>query len=310
LIVTLTMNPAIDRTLTVDRLAIEDRAYIRSSHETPGGRGINASHVIHSFGGRTLAIAPSGGATGERLERLLAQSGFAFAPVPIQNDIRTNLTVTDRHGVTVSLNEAGPHISRREVEQVENLVREKAAKAKWVLLCGSLPPGAPHDLYARMIAVCKRHNVPVLLDTDGEALREALEAHPTVLAPNQQEAERLLSRALLTRTHFLDAAAGIRALGAENVVLSLGSRGAVGAFADGRMVEALPPQVDAVCAIGAGDALVAAFTWSMVRGSDRNDALRWGVAAGTASAKLPGIRFASLEQATEIYQKVELRQVD
>jgi fructose-1-phosphate kinase PfkB-like protein len=72
----------------------------------------------------------------------------------------------------------------------------------------------------------------------------------------------------------------------------------------------LPPQVDAVCAIGAGDALVAAFTWSMVRGSDRNDALRWGVAAGTASAKLPGIRFASLEQATEIYQKVELRQVD
>jgi 1-phosphofructokinase family hexose kinase len=303
------MNPAIDRTLTVDRLAFEDRTSIRSSHESPGGRGINASHVIHSFGGKTLAIAPSGGVTGGRLVKFLATSGFAFAPVPIRNDIRTNLTITDRHGVTVSLNEAGPHLSKREIRQVQSLVRQKLSHTKWLLLCGSLPPGVEAGFYADLIELSRRNSVPVLLDTDGEALRHGLEARPAVVAPNQQEAERLLSRALLTRAQFLEAAAALRDMGAENVVLSLGSRGAVGAF-QGRVVECLPPRVDSVCPIGAGDALAAAFTWSMVKNGDCDDALRWGVAAGTAKARLPGIRFATMEQTREIYQKVELRRVE
>jgi fructose-1-phosphate kinase PfkB-like protein len=98
-------------------------------------------------------------------------------------------------------------------------------------------------------------------------------------------------------------------MGPETVVLSLGSRGAIGAFADG-LYEALPPRVDAVCPIGAGDALTAAYTWSMTRKHNSPDALRWGVAAGTASARLPGMSFASLEQTQEIYKHVELRRAE
>jgi fructose-1-phosphate kinase PfkB-like protein len=98
-------------------------------------------------------------------------------------------------------------------------------------------------------------------------------------------------------------------MGPESVVLSLGSRGAVGAFADG-MVEALPPRVDAVCPIGAGDALSAVFAWSMTRGQDLADSLRWGVAAGTASARLPGMNFASLAQTEDVYRQVEVRRVE
>jgi fructose-1-phosphate kinase PfkB-like protein len=135
-----------------------------------------------------------------------------------------------------------------------------------------------------------------------------LEAKPTVATPNQQEAERLLSRALLTRTHFLEAAERIHAMGAETVLLSLGSRGAVAAFGGG-MVEAVPPRVDAVCPIGSGDALAAAYTWSMVRKDDIPDAVRWGVAAGTASSRLPGMRFATLPQTEEIYRQVDVRRV-
>src|SRR5207248_3436290 len=108
-----------------------------------------------------------------------------------------------------------------------------------------------------------------------------IEERPTVVMPNHQEAERLLGRTLLTRTHYLEAAERIRAMGPETVVLSLGSRGAVGAFEDGLM-EALPPRVDALCPIGAGDALAAAYTWAIQRKSEASDALRWGVAAGTA----------------------------
>ena len=149
-----------------------------------------------------------------------------------------------------------------------------------------------------------------MLDNVGTWIpREGIEEQPTVVTPNQQEAERLLGRTLLTRSHCLEAATQIRAMGAESVVLSLGSRGAIGAFPDG-LLEGLPPRVDAVCPIGAGDALTAAYSLSCNRKRSHAEALRWGVASGTASARLPGMNFASLAQAEEIYRQVEIRRVD
>ncbi|HEY1342652.1 MAG TPA: 1-phosphofructokinase family hexose kinase [Bryobacteraceae bacterium] len=309
MIVTLTVNPAIDRIISVDRLAFEDRAYINSTGESAGGRGINASSVIHSFGGETVAILPSGGVTGKRLEQHLSGSGFRVFVVPIQNDTRTNLTITDRHGLTVNLNEPGPKVTADEITRIEQAVREALPTASWLMVCGSLPPGAPSSLYARLIGVARRKKVKTLLHADGEALHEGIEAKPTVVTPNQHEAERLLGRTLLTRTHYLEAAERIRTMGPESVVLSLGSRGAIGAFREGLM-EAVPPRVDAVCPIGAGDALSAAYTWSMKRKENPAEAMRWGVAAGTAKALLPGMTFASLAQAQDMYRQVELRRVE
>jgi len=309
LIVTLTVNPALDRTLSVDRLAFEDRAYIESRSESPGGRGINAACVIHSFGGQPLAIFPSGGKNGKCFEELLCVYGYATVAVPAGHEIRTNLTITDRQGLTVSVNERGPQLGKAEVDRLEKAVQKSLDGAAWLMLCGSLPPGVPSDFYARLIAMARRKKVKTLLDTDGDALREGIEAAPTAVAPNQQEAERLLNRALVTRNHFLEAVARIRAMGPETVVLSLGSRGAMGAI-EGAIVEALPPRVEVLCPIGAGDALAAAFVWAMERKDEFTDALRWGVATGTASATLPGLRLASLDQAKEIYRQVEVRRIE
>jgi 1-phosphofructokinase family hexose kinase len=300
------MNPAIDRTISVDRLAFEDRAYINSSGESAGGRGINASSVIHSFGGDTTAVFTSGGTSGKRLEELQSGAGYRILVVPIERDIRTNLTITDRHGLTVNLNEAGPFLSKAEVARVEKAVRGTLDGAAWLLLCGSMPPGVPASFYAKLISVARQKKVKILLHASGEALRLGIEARPTVSTVNQPEAERLLGRTLLTRTHYLEAAHRMRAMGAESAVLSVGSRGAVGAFANG-LVEALPPRVDSVCPIGAGDALTAAYAWAMTRKASHADALRWGVAAGTASARLPGMTFATLPQTQEIYRQVEVR---
>jgi 1-phosphofructokinase family hexose kinase len=309
LIVTLTVNPAIDRVICVDRLAFEDRAYVKSSRECAGGRGLNASYVVHAFGGETVAVLPSGGDSGKRLEGYLGGCGFGVVVVPIRNAIRTNLTVTDKHGLTVNVNEAGPTLEKAEVAAVERAVREALGTASWLLMCGSLPPGVPAGFYGKLISMARRKNVKTLLHADGQALVEGIDAKPTVVTPNQKEADRLLSRSLLTRTHYLEAAERIRSMGAESVVLSLGSRGAVGAYPDG-LIEALPPQVNALCPIGAGDALSAAYTWAMERKPNPPDALRWGVAAGTASAKLPGMSFASLAQTQEIYRQVEVRRVE
>jgi 1-phosphofructokinase family hexose kinase len=310
LIVTLTANPAIDRTLTVDRLAFEDRAYVHSTRDTAGGRGINASCVIHSFGGQSIAVFPCGGNSGKRLEQYLNGRGVPIAPVPVRNPIRTNFTVTDQHGLTVNLNETGPSLSRAEVSRLEQAVLRHLNKASWLMICGSLPPGVPPDFYGRIIAAARKRKVRTLLDADGAPLRAGIDAGPTVVAPNQQEAERLLGRTLLTRTTCLEAAEDIRALGAEMAVLSIGSRGAIGSLPGG-IYEAVPPSVEAVCPIGAGDAMRAAFAWSMERKPDRPaDALRWGVAAGTASSRLPGMNLANLPQAEEIYHQVEVRRVE
>jgi 1-phosphofructokinase family hexose kinase len=309
LIVTLTINPAIDRIISIDRLAFEDRAYINSSRESAGGRGINVSSVVHSFGGETLAVLISGGDSGKRLQGLLAKCGYRIALVPVQNEIRTNLTVTDKHGLSVNLNEPGPRLGKAEVARVERVVRDTLDHASWLMICGSIPPGVPPAFYGKLISMARHRKVKTLLHADGDALREGIAARPTVVAPNQHEAGRLLGQTLLTRTHYLEAAERIRQLGADSVVLTLGSRGAVGAFADGLM-EALPPRVDAVCPIGAGDALMAAYAWARERRTSVAEALRWGVAAGTASARLPGMSFASLAQAREIYRQVEVRRVE
>src|SRR3954468_7325604 len=128
LIVTLTMNPAIDRTIAVDRLAFDDRAYILSSKDSPGGRGINAACVINSFGGKTLAILPAGGELAARFEQYIHECGFPVMTVPIRNDMRLNLTITDRHGLTMKLNEVGPRIDRGELASVEGTVDAHLAK--------------------------------------------------------------------------------------------------------------------------------------------------------------------------------------
>ena len=130
-----------------------------------------------------------------------------------------------------------------------------------------------------------------------------------VVSPNQEEAEHLLDTALITRSHTLEAVERMHAMGAQSVVLSLGSRGAIGLF-DGRLLEAVPPRVDVLCPIGAGDAMSAAFLWALENGEPEANALRWGVAAGTASAMQPGMNFAGLSATREMYVRIAVHPVE
>ncbi len=295
--------------MTVERLVFEDRVYITSSHDSPGGRGINAACVIHSFGGKAMAIVPAGGKSGIAFKDFLVDCGFKLVVVPVRHGVRHNLIITDQQGLTLKLNELGGRLDKTELASIEKAIRSKLDQASWFMLCGSLPPGVPASFYAELITLARKRGVKTLLDADGDALEAGVEAKPTVVTPNQQEAERLLNTTLLTHTHFVEAAVRIQRMGAEGVILSLGSRGAVGAF-DHKILEAVPPRVNAIAPIGAGDALAAAYAWAMERNNDFRDALRWGVAAGTASARLPGMRFANLEQTEEIYKQVQVRHVD
>jgi 1-phosphofructokinase family hexose kinase len=308
LILTVTINPSVDRNIEVDRLVFEDRAYILSRSDSAGGRGMNASRVLHSFGAKTLAIVTSGGVNGQRLEKLAAKSGFPVKVVPIHKESRVNLTLTDKQGLAIRLNEPGPKITPEELTRVERVVANRLESAGWLMLCGSIPPGVSSDFYTKLIHMARERKVKTLLDTDGDALLHGIEAGPAIVSPNQPEAERLLNRALITRAQFLEAATRIKAMGADAVMLSLGGRGVV-AVNESQLLEVIPPRTDAASPLGAGDALAAAYVWAAMKKKDFADCVRWAVAAGTATAMQPGLGFANLEQTKAVYKSVEVRKV-
>jgi 1-phosphofructokinase family hexose kinase len=262
--------------------------------------------VIHAFGGKTLALLTSGGEIGKRMEHFLGEMGFPFEVVRVHAEGRANLTISDKQGLTIKLNEIGAPLEEKEVKAVGDLVEARLKKATWLMICGSTQPGVPPQFYSEIIALAKSRGVRTLLDTDGEALTHGLEAKPSVISPNQQEAERLLGRAIITRSQSLEAVKRIHGMGSEAVILSLGSRGALASSSEG-ILEALPPRIEALCPIGAGDALAAAFVWAMDKKKPFADALRWAVAAGTATASLPGMSFPTLDQTRAIYKQVEVR---
>jgi 6-phosphofructokinase 2 len=308
-ILTLTVNPAVDRIITVDRLVFEDRAYIDSTTESAGGRGINAARVLTSFGANAVAITTSGREGGRTFEAQLRHDTFTKEIVRIRSNIRTNLTISDRQGLSVKLNELGPKLTKGEQERVVKAVEHLLPNASWLMLCGSLPPGVDEHLYTRLIKLAEENRVETLLDTDGDPLLYGIEAGPTVVKPNQSEAERLLNTALITRSQLIDAVQRIKAWGPKSVVLSLGGRGVIAATSTEGVLEVVPPPVQALCPIGAGDAMSAVIVWALSRGESLGDALRWGVAAGTASSKLPGITLANLEQTKEIYPQTQVNRI-
>jgi 1-phosphofructokinase family hexose kinase len=307
-ILTLTVNPAVDRIMTVDRLVFEARAYILSTSEAAGGRGVNAARVLESFGAKTVAILPAGGEVGKTLTEKLGHDKFKVDIVPIEANIRTNLAITDKQGLSVKLNEQGPPLSKAELKAIQKAVERHLQSASWLMLCGSLPPTVDRHFYSLLIESANSHGVQTLLDADGDALLHAIEAGPSLTSPNQAEAERLLNRSLITRTHFIDAAKHILSMGAKSVVLSLGSRGAIGAAQAG-LIEVIPPRIDALSPIGAGDALAAATVWALAQGKSFDEAVRWGVAAGTASAKLPGISLATFEQSKLVFAETVVHEI-
>ena len=231
--------------------------------------------------------------------------------VPVQNAIRTNLTITDKHGLTVNLNEAGPDARRkRRWRAWRRRCARRWTGASWLMLCGSLPPGVPPSFYGKLIALARQKKVKTLLHADGDALREGIEERPTVATPNQQEAERLLGRTLLTRTHYLEAAdADPRRWGRNRWC----SRWAAAArWARSRMdcwkrcrrawTRCAPSARAMRCR------RLIPGRWSAQGQPGRSAALGRGRRHGFR--RLPGMNFATLHQTEEIYRQVEVRRVE
>jgi 1-phosphofructokinase len=306
-VATVTPNPALDRTLRVDELAFGGIARVQAIQEDPGGKGINVSRVLRSFGCPTTAMGFLGGPTGQRIAEALAALAIEGDFTTIPGESRTNLTVTDgTHEIKV--NEPGPGVPHHAVDALITRVRQRAGESLAVVLSGSLPPGVPAELYAELIRIIREAGAKPVLDTAGVPLAHGVAARPYLIKPNRHETEALLGMSLETDEALREAACRLSGYAIPVVVISLGARGAVCACGEAIWLAETPP-VAVASTVGAGDALLACLLLALLDGQEPPAALRIATAAGAASAALPGSRLCTPAELNRMLPQVRLRRL-
>ncbi|WP_088281226.1 1-phosphofructokinase [Kineosporia sp. A_224] len=286
MILTITLNPSVDRTIVVDELRRGAVHRATSGRVDPGGKGINVARALSAHGIKTTAVVALGGAEGHHLAAMLEVAGIEVVGVPISGSTRSNVTVVEPDGTTTKLNEPGAALTEAETSAVLGVVAGQAAGAEWVVLSGRLPPGADVDLYARIVHLADRAGALAVLDTSGPALAAGIAAGPALVKPNAEELEELVGRPLETVGDVVKACRDVLDAGAGQVLASLGADGAILVGPEG-VLHARGPHVHPLSSVGAGDALLAGF---LAGGGRGREALAAAVAWGTAAVSLPGSR--------------------
>lgn len=309
MIVTVTLNPAVDQTLILDRLALGDTNRVRDSRVDPGGKGINVSRVLRELGRESMATGLAPGTLGRFIEHSLLEKGILCNFVHTKGQARTNLTLTDEstHEATL-LSYRGPETDPRHVASLETRLRRYLSPGDWLVVAGSIPPPIEPQVYARLIELGRQVGARTVLDADADALAVGLTGRPDIVKTNHHEASRLLGRSLDDDADLLTAAEEMREAGASTAVVTAGSRGAV-AVSDEGAWWAWPPPTVVASAIGAGDALLGGLLLKMEEGAGMEEALRWGTAAGAAACLTPGTQVCRRDDVTAALPRVRVEQI-
>ncbi|MDD5758511.1 MAG: 1-phosphofructokinase [Desulfobulbaceae bacterium] len=303
MIYTVTLNPALDRTISIKNINPDDCNRVEAEQLYAGGKGIDVSKVLTKFGVKNKALGFVGGFAGEELEGLLINEGIACDFVRIAGRTRTNIIVNDIGANTQTLfNAKGPSITAYELMQIIHKI-ENLADPRYVVISGSLPLGVNPEIYRKIIEIVKGNGAKVILDTDGEALLAGVQELPNIIKPNIHELSRLAGRPLDCIDAVVEAALGLHQRGIEIVLVSMGSRGIVMISASGRYL-VQPPEVEVKNKIGAGDSAVAGFVYGLCAGKDLVLSLTCAVAAGTATILQAGTALCNLEDFRDLQEQL------
>jgi 6-phosphofructokinase 2 len=286
-IVTLTLNPAVDLASTAESVIPTRKIRTTDEHVDAGGGGINVSRVIHALGGDTLALVLAGGPTGDWIADILSRAAVPARILPIAGRTRVSLTVYDRTlKQEFRFVPEGPSISAAELNAASGAIG--GSEASWLVASGSLPHGVPDDTYASIARIAAKHGMRFVLDASGKALDAALHSGLDLIKPSLRELEHLVGRALPdAASQEAEALRLVRSGAARMVAVSLGADGALLATPDGVVrMKTLPGEVRS--AVGAGDAFLASMVLALSKGASRAEALRWGIAAGSAATQSAG----------------------
>ncbi|MDQ7785381.1 MAG: 1-phosphofructokinase family hexose kinase [Desulfomonilaceae bacterium] len=304
-IVTLTMNPAIDKSSSVAHVLAERKLYCTPPRFEPGGGGVNVSRAIKKLGGESMLLYPAGGLTGARLQELLKEEGVVHRPFSIEGMIRESLVILEEStGQQYRFGMPGPELQEKEWEQFLQELSAMEPSPDYLAAGGSLPPGVPAGFYAQAARVAKDRGARVIIDASGEALEQALREGVYLIKPNVREFRELVGEDIKEESQIkAEAKKMVKSGRCEVVVISLGAAGALMVSED-IAEHILPPTVPIVSKVGAGDSMVAGIVLSLARGKPLRESILFGVAAGAAAVMTPGTELCRREDAERLFQNM------
>ena len=313
MIVTVTLNAALDRSLTVPTLQLGKRHRASEVLTLAGGKGINVARALKRLDVPVVATGLAGGRTGTRIVEELTSEAILNDFVRIRDESRTSTLVVDpTSGQQTEINEWGPKVTETELGVLMDKLRYLSRGADAVVFAGSLPRGVSEAFYAEASRELARRGIRVALDTEGEPMRLGLEAEPWLVSPNQHEAEQLVGQELFDDEDFLMALDAIAELGARNVHITLedGCFALVREERQVRRYRAVVPRLESVSVVGAGDALLAQWITSTIDGVATDDSLRLAAAAGAASVLEVGAGRFDPAEARRLAAAVQVQQLE
>lgn len=300
---TVTLNPAVDKTVTVDSFSFGELNRIKTIRTDAGGKGINVAKVLQRFSIPVKVLGFQAGHEGRVILEKLREQGISSYLIEAEGETRTNLKVVDeRTKQTTELNEAGFSPSEALLEEFVERFESSLSEASLVVLGGSLPPGTPVDYYRKLIELANRKGVRTILDADGEALARGIEAVPFALKPNIHELEALFGTTFTTDEQIVSAAQQLIRKGISYVMVSMGGEGSI-LVSEREAIRAKPFPITPLSTVAAGDSMVAAMAYSFVQDKSLEDMARWTSAAGTVTASKSGTEVCTLD---EVQDKLEL----
>lgn len=304
MIYTLTLNPALDKEYHVAELLPNAVLRAASVKVDFGGKGFNIARMVSALGSPCAALGFVGGHTGRVLREGLEGIDIPTDFVQVSEETRTNISiVNDKDSAYYKVNEAGPLVSEREVQELLRKVEGLVRPDDWWVLAGSLPRGVPADIYASLITSIRLGGAWAVLDSSGEAFRLGCMAEPFLVKPNLEEIAQITDVDVANAAGISRAVNRVHQLGVKNVLLSAGSGKSV--CSDGIHIwSGQPPRIVEKNPTGAGDAMLGAVIDQLSRGAPLNEAYRWGLAAGSAAAALPGTRMPTRAQVQALIEQV------
>jgi tagatose 6-phosphate kinase len=313
MIVTVTLNAALDRTLTVPNFQRGQRHRASGGLTLAGGKGINVARALKRLDVPVVATGFVGGLTGTRIVEQLTGEAILNDFVRIADESRTSTAVVDPTASSYTeINEWGPHVEPEELEMLREKLRYLATAADVVIFAGSLPRGVEDDFYGDLIRELNKRGIETVLDTEGEPLRMGTAAEPFLVSPNQREAESLVGQEFHEDPDFIQALDDIAELGARNVLITQES----GCFAllreerEVKRLRAVAPEVDPVSTVGSGDVLLSAFLAARYAGKPIDEALRSAVGAGAAATLEVGAGRFDPREASRLAGGVEVTELE
>ncbi|MBO5451637.1 MAG: 1-phosphofructokinase [Lachnospiraceae bacterium] len=295
MILTVSCNPAIDKTYNTSNVMIGQINRMRDLVSIPGGKAVNVTKVLRQFDAHVTATGFVGGYTGEFIEEELRNMGVNTSFTNIRGLTRSNMNIIGDDGYVTEILEPGPKILSFEREDFMDRFRELVKISEYVVLSGSLTEGLPEDFYAKLIKICNDHGAKAFLDASGEPLKRGIEAVPYCIKPNRRELEYAVGKKLSTEAEIIQAAYEYIKAGVVKVVVSMGDKGLL-QITKTKVIKAVPPRIKKVNTVGCGDCVVAAMILGMIQGLNDEDTMKF--AAGVSAANATTLESGMIPQDT------------